>query len=148
VHKADNIQDKHPQTNGKIEKLFDCYNRYRDDFESLDDFVYWYNNVRFHESLDTKHYLQTLPEDAFWSRLPVEARLGVAFKLFDKVVGNERYIKSKISGLHASDALPVYTWILISLHITPFRGCIYHIIPESRLVQYLLHHYMPCAEVF
>jgi len=80
---------KHPQTNGKIEKLFDCYNRYRDDFEILDDFVYWYNNIRFHESLDTKHYLQT-PEDAFWSRLPVEARLGVAFKLFDEVVENER----------------------------------------------------------
>ncbi|CAD7770509.1 Integrase core domain protein [Candidatus Methanoperedenaceae archaeon GB37] len=80
---------KHPQTNGKIEKLFDCYNRYRDDFEILDDFVYWYNNVRFHESLDTKHHLQT-PEDAFWGRLPVEARLGVAFKLFDEVVGNER----------------------------------------------------------
>ena len=80
---------KHPQTNGKIEKLFDCYNRYRDDFDSLNDFVYWYNNVRFHEGLDTKHYLQT-PEDAFWSRLPVEARLGVAFKLFDEVVGNER----------------------------------------------------------
>ena len=50
---------KHPQTNGKMEKLFDCYNRYRDDFESLDGFVYWYNNVRFHhESLDTKRYLQ------------------------------------------------------------------------------------------
>ncbi len=29
---------KHPQTNGKVEKFFDCYNRYRDDFESLDDF--------------------------------------------------------------------------------------------------------------
>ena len=60
---------KHPQTNGKIEKLFDCYNM-QNYFESLDDFVYWYNNVRFHESLNTKHYLQT-PEDAFWSRLPV-----------------------------------------------------------------------------
>jgi len=71
---------KHPQTNGKVEKFFDCYNRYRDDFESLDDFVYWYNNVRFHESLDTK----------LWSRLPVEVRLGVAFKLFDEVLENER----------------------------------------------------------
>ena len=30
---------KHPQTNGKIEKLFDCYNRYRDDFESLRLFI-------------------------------------------------------------------------------------------------------------
>jgi len=54
---------KHPQTNGKIEKSFDRYNM-QDDFNGLDDFVYWYNNVRFHESLDTKHYLQT-PEDAF-----------------------------------------------------------------------------------
>ena len=26
---------KHPQTNGKIEKLFDCYNSYRDDFDGL-----------------------------------------------------------------------------------------------------------------
>ena len=34
-------------------------------------------------------------------RLPVEARLGVAFKLFDEVFGNERYIKSEISGLHS-----------------------------------------------
>jgi len=32
--------------------------------------------------------ISKLPEDAFWSRLPVEARLrGVAFKLFDEVVG-------------------------------------------------------------
>ncbi len=35
-------------------------------------------------SLDTKHYLQT-PEDAFWSRLPVEMRVGLAAKLFDEV---------------------------------------------------------------
>jgi len=79
---------KHPQTNGKIEKFFDCYNRYRDDFNSLDDFVYWYNNVRFHESLDTKRYLQP-PEDAFWSGLPVEVRVGLAAKLFDEVLENE-----------------------------------------------------------
>ena len=37
----------------------------------------------------TKHYLQT-PEDAFWSRLPVEVRVGLAAKLFDEVLGNER----------------------------------------------------------
>jgi len=79
---------KHPQTNGKIEKFFDCYNKHRDDFESLDDFVYWYNNVRFHESLDTKYYLQT-PEDAFWSKLPLEVRVGLAGKLFDEVLENE-----------------------------------------------------------
>ena len=84
---------KHPQTNGKIEKFFDCYNM-QDDFNSLDDFVYWYNNVRFHESLDTKHYLQT-PEDAFWGGLPVEARLGVAFKLFDGLGMRSRVYKVK-----------------------------------------------------
>ncbi|MHC1568047.1 MAG: hypothetical protein ACXQTT_00305, partial [Candidatus Syntropharchaeia archaeon] len=72
---------------GKIEKLFDCYNRYRYDFDGLDGFVYWYNNVRFHESLDTKHCLQT-PEDAFWSRLPVEVRVGLAAKLLE--VENEQ----------------------------------------------------------
>jgi len=55
---------KHPQTNGKIEKFFDCYSKFRDDFNSLDEFIDWYNNIRFHESLDTKRYLQT-PEDAF-----------------------------------------------------------------------------------
>ena len=27
---------KHPQTDGKIEKLFDCYNSYRDDFDGLE----------------------------------------------------------------------------------------------------------------
>ena len=49
---------------------FDRYKRYRDDLESLE--------------------YQT-PEDAFWSRLPVEARSGVAFKLFDEVaLGDER----------------------------------------------------------
>ena len=72
---------KHPQTNGKIEKFFDCYNRYRADFESLNAFIEWYNTVRPHESLDTKWYLQT-PEEAFWGRLPVEVRVGMAAKIF------------------------------------------------------------------
>lgn len=66
---------KHPQANGKIEKFFDCYNRYRGDFESRNAFIEWYNTVRPHKSLDTKWYLQT-PEEAFWGRLPVEVRVG------------------------------------------------------------------------
>jgi len=65
----------------------------------LDDFVYWYNDVRFHESPDTKHYLKT-PKDAFWSSLPVEAGSGVAFKLLMRWGMRGRFIKSKISGLH------------------------------------------------
>ncbi|WP_169336401.1 hypothetical protein [Archaeoglobus sulfaticallidus] len=42
-----------------------------------------YNNIRFHESLDTKWFFkrQGMP----WSRLPAEARVCVASKLFDEV---------------------------------------------------------------
>jgi putative transposase len=66
----------HPQTNGKVEKWNDTYeiNRFR--FENFDNFVNWYNTVRFHESLDTKWYLQT-PDIAFWSRLPEGCKLGM-----------------------------------------------------------------------
>ena len=60
---------KHPQTNGKIEKWYHTYEKSRKSFSDFDKFLNWYNSVRFHESLDEKHYLQT-PEDAFWSRLP------------------------------------------------------------------------------
>ncbi len=75
-------REKHPQTNGKIEKFFDCYNKYRHEFDSLEEFVDWYNNVRFHESLDTKWYLQT-PEEAFWGRLPEEVKVGIPSELFE-----------------------------------------------------------------
>jgi hypothetical protein len=34
----------------------------------------WYNTIRFHESLDTKWYLQ-MPDSAFWSRLPDGCKL-------------------------------------------------------------------------
>lgn len=65
---------KHPQTNGKIEKWFDTYEKNRFRFKDFSNFVNWYNTVRYHSSLDTKHYLQT-PEIAFWSRLPEESKL-------------------------------------------------------------------------
>lgn len=67
---------KHPQTNGKFEKWNDTYEKNRIRFDNFDNFVNWYNTVRFHESIDTKHYLQT-PWDAFWSRLPVACLLRV-----------------------------------------------------------------------
>jgi putative transposase len=67
---------KHPQTNGKVEKWYDLYEKHRLKFESFADFVKWYNTTRFHESLDTNHYLQT-PQDAFWSRLPEECKLNI-----------------------------------------------------------------------
>ena len=45
-------------------------------FENFNNFVNWYNKVRFHEALDTKWYLQT-PDNAFWSRLPEGCKLGM-----------------------------------------------------------------------
>ena len=55
---------KHPQSNGKAEKWFHTYERYRPEFESLQAFIQWYNQVRFHESLDLR-----TPEKVFWERL-------------------------------------------------------------------------------
>jgi putative transposase len=57
----------HPQSNGKLEKWFDTYRRHRDDFESFEEFVHWYNCIRPHMSLDWKN-LET-PEKAFWRKL-------------------------------------------------------------------------------
>ena len=65
---------KHPQTNGKFEKWNDTYEKNRARFDIFDNFMNWYNTVRFHESLDTKWYLQT-PDSAFWSRLPDGCKL-------------------------------------------------------------------------
>jgi putative transposase len=70
---------KHPQTNGKIEKWFDTYRRFRYEFASLDDFISWYNN-RPHGSLDFEN-LES-PNLAFWRRLPQEAILGFGIRIF------------------------------------------------------------------
>jgi putative transposase len=67
---------RHPQTNGKIEKWYHTYEKSRKIFDNFDRFVDWYNSTRYHESLDEKRYLQT-PEDAFWSRMPVECNLNL-----------------------------------------------------------------------
>jgi putative transposase len=42
---------KHPQSNGKIEKWFEVYDKHRHAFDSKEDFLYWYNEVRPHRSL-------------------------------------------------------------------------------------------------
>jgi len=70
---------KHPQTNGKIEKWFDTYRRFRYEFETLDDFILWYND-RPHGSLDFVN-LES-PNLAFWRRLPQEAIFGIGIRVF------------------------------------------------------------------
>ena len=67
---------KRPQVNGKIEKWNDTYEKNRFRFDNFYNFMNWYNMVRFHESLDTKCYLQ-MPDIAFWARLPEKCKLGI-----------------------------------------------------------------------
>jgi putative transposase len=54
---------KHPQSNGKIEKWWDCYERNRKAFKILEEFLKWYNEVKPHRSLNFD-VLET-PEQAF-----------------------------------------------------------------------------------
>jgi putative transposase len=54
---------KHPQSNGKVEKWFGCYDRHRKEFKTLDAFLDWYNKVRPHRSLNFE-VLET-PAQAF-----------------------------------------------------------------------------------
>jgi putative transposase len=42
---------KHPQSNGKIEKWFQVYERHRDAFNTVEEFLHWYNAVRPHRAL-------------------------------------------------------------------------------------------------
>ena len=70
---------KHPQTNGKIEKWFGTYRRFRKFFVTFDEFVDWYNN-RPHGSLNFEE-LET-PEQAFWRKLQPEAIFGIGKRLF------------------------------------------------------------------
>ena len=43
---------KHPQSNGKMEKWFDCYDRNREAFETKEKFMYWYNDLKPHKALN------------------------------------------------------------------------------------------------
>jgi putative transposase len=43
---------KHPQSNGKVEKWFDIYDRHRKAFKTIEEFLHWYNEVRPHRSLN------------------------------------------------------------------------------------------------
>lgn len=58
---------KHPQSNGKIEKWFDCYDRHREVFKTVEEFLHWYNDVRPHRSL--KFDILETPSQAFIRKL-------------------------------------------------------------------------------
>ena len=58
---------KHPQSNGKMEKWFDCYDRNREAFETKEEFMYWYNDLKPHRALNFDE-LET-PSQAFIRKL-------------------------------------------------------------------------------
>ncbi len=59
---------RHPETNGKIERLFGEFNRKVHLAFGIDDFVHWWNEVKAHESLDWKNF--ETPALAFQRRMP------------------------------------------------------------------------------
>ena len=61
---------KHPQSNGKIEKWFETYDRNRHAFSSEQEFLTWYNEVRPHRALRFEE-LET-PQLAFIRKLKQE----------------------------------------------------------------------------
>ena len=58
---------KHPQSNGKIERWFGCYDKHRKAFKSVEKFLYWYNDVRPHRSL--RFDMLETPSQAFIRKL-------------------------------------------------------------------------------
>jgi putative transposase len=70
----------HPQTNGKIEKWFDFYEKHRCRYCSMDELVDWYNN-RMHGSLNMR-FAET-PNQAFVRKMPTECWFWLAKGLFE-----------------------------------------------------------------
>jgi len=58
----------HPQTNGKVEKFFDIFEKKVKFFNSVDEFMNWYNFIRPHGAFDIER-LET-PAVIFYQRLP------------------------------------------------------------------------------
>ena len=68
---------KNPQTNGKIERWFQTYERHRKRFGDLREFIDWYNNM-MHGELN-REWAET-PNEAFIRKLHPEVILGLFLK--------------------------------------------------------------------
>lgn len=71
----------HPQTNSKIEKFYDTYNKKRSLFKSLEEFVLWYNTDSLHMSLNM-HYAET-PSQAFLRKMDTTVWMNKAKSWFE-----------------------------------------------------------------
>jgi len=58
----------HPQTNGKVEKFFDIFEKKVNFFNSVDGFMNWHNFIRPHGAFDIER-LET-PAVIYYQRLP------------------------------------------------------------------------------
>jgi len=58
---------KHPQSNGKIEKWFECYDNHREAFKTIEELLHWYNDLKPHRSLRFEE-LET-PSEAFMRKM-------------------------------------------------------------------------------
>jgi len=58
---------RHPQTNGKIEKFFDIFDKKVKFFNSVEEFMEWYNTVRPHGALNLKE--AETPVQAYHARM-------------------------------------------------------------------------------
>lgn len=72
---------QNPQTNGKLERWHQEYEKNRPRFESIQEYIEW-NNERIHGELGTK------PDKAFLKKIPAECLIGLIF-------GGESYEKAK-----------------------------------------------------
>ncbi|MFH1588625.1 MAG: DDE-type integrase/transposase/recombinase [Candidatus Diapherotrites archaeon] len=68
---------RHPQTNGKNERWFQEYDKHRFRFNTVNEFIEWYNN-RPHGSLDREN--AETPNEAFIRKLQPECLLGMFYK--------------------------------------------------------------------
>ena len=66
------IRVKHSQTNGKLEKLWDIFERKVIHFKTVDEFMHWYNHIRPHGALNLDE-IETLA-DAYYSKLQMKCR--------------------------------------------------------------------------
>ena len=71
---------RNPQTNGKLERLWQEYNRHRWKFKSLKEWIKWYNN-RLHGALNLE-WAET-PNEAFIRKRRPESILGEFWRLIE-----------------------------------------------------------------
>ena len=71
---------KHPQTNGKIERRFGLLESKLKLFDSVDEFVLWYNPLKPHMNFNLNEC--ETPKQAFWRKLSSERILNYSKERF------------------------------------------------------------------